>query len=197
MDSAAIFVALVSVLLKETAFQVTRRIAERVGSQVLIANAWHHRSDAIAAFVALVGVIGAVAGFSWLDVAAGLVLSAFVFKAGWDVGKDATLALVDASRAVDVENIVGDAAFETLGKGAKRPTVADLRARKVGPKTHVDIWLEMDPAAQTSLGEAMRVMDAFRVATRRRLRNEAGEVTIQVRWKETEHSGTPFLYPHT
>ena len=71
MDSAAVLVALLSVVAKEAAFQVTNRVANRIGSKVLAANAWHHRSDAVSAFAALVGVAGAAAGFAWLDAAAG------------------------------------------------------------------------------------------------------------------------------
>ena len=74
MDSAAVLVALLSVVAKEAAFQVTNRVAERIGSKVLAANAWHHRSDAVSAFAALVGVAGAAAGFAWLDAAAGVAV---------------------------------------------------------------------------------------------------------------------------
>ena len=72
MDSAAVLVALLSVVVKEAAFQLTHRVADRIGSKVLAANAWHHRSDAVSAFAALVGVAGAAAGFAWLDAAAGV-----------------------------------------------------------------------------------------------------------------------------
>lgn len=132
MDSAAVLVALVSVVAKEAAFQVTNRIANRIGSKVLAANAWHHRSDAVSAFAALVGVAGAyVTGLAWLDAAAGVAVSALVLKAGWEIGKGATMALVDANVADgEVEEAVGASASEALGTGAKSPTVAGLRARR-------------------------------------------------------------------
>ena len=132
MDSAAVLVALVSVFAKEAAFQVTNRIANRIGSKVLAANAWHHRSDAVSAFAALVGVAGAYAtGLAWLDAAAGVAVSALVLKAGWEIGKGATMALVDANVADgEVQEAVEASASEALGSGAKSPTVAGLRARR-------------------------------------------------------------------
>ena len=132
MDSAAVLVALVSVVAKEAAFQVTNRIANRIGSKVLAANAWHHRSDAVSAFAALVGVAGAyVTGLAWLDAAAGVAVSALVLKAGWEIGKGATMALVDANVADgEVQEAVEASASEALGSGAKSPTVAGLRARR-------------------------------------------------------------------
>ena len=132
MDSAAVLVALVSVFAKEAAFQVTNRIANRIGSKVLAANAWHHRSDAVSAFAALVGVAGAyVTGLAWLDAAAGVAVSALVLKAGWEIGKGATMALVDANVADgEVQEAVEASASEALGSGAKSPTVAGLRARR-------------------------------------------------------------------
>jgi len=197
MDSAAVLVALLSVVAKEAAFQVTNRVANRIGSKVLAANAWHHRSDAVSAFAALVGVAGAAAGFAWLDAAAGVAVSALVLKAGWEIGKGATLALVDENAADgEVEEAVGAAASEALGTGAKSPTVAGLRARRVGRRTHVDCWVELDPASQTSVGDALRRTEELRAGVRRRLGNEAGDVTVQLRWKEEAYTGGAFMYAY-
>ena len=197
MDSAAVLVALLSVVAKEAAFQVTNRVAERIGSKVLAANAWHHRSDAVSAFAALVGVAGAAAGFAWLDAAAGVAVAALVLKAGWEIGKGATMALVDENAADGaVEEAVGAAASEALGTGAKSPTVAGLRARRVGRRTHVDCWVELHPESQTSVRDALRRTEELRAGVRRRLGDEAGDVTVQLRWKEEAYVGGAFMYAY-
>ena len=197
MDSAAVLVALLSVVVKEAAFQLTHRVADRIGSKVLAANAWHHRSDAVSAFAALVGVAGAAAGFAWLDAAAGVAVSVLVLKAGWEIGKGATMALVDANAADgEVEEAVGAAASEALGTGLKSPRVAGLRARRVGRRVHVDCWVELDPASQASVWDALRRTEELRAGVRRRLGNEAGDVTAQLRWKEEAYSGGAFMYAY-
>ena len=197
MDAAAVLVALVSVAAKEVAFQVTSRIAGRIGSKVLEANAWHHRSDAVSAFAALVGVAGAAAGFGWLDAAAGVVVSLLVLRAGWEIGRGATLALVDAN-AVDgsVQEMVRGAASDALGMGPKSPTISGLRARRAGRRMHVDCWVEVDPATQTSLADALRRTEALRTGVGRRLGNEAGDVTVQLRWKDEAYSARAFMYAY-
>jgi hypothetical protein len=132
MDSAAVLVALVSVVAKEAAFQVTNRIANRIGSKVLAANAWHHRSDAVSAFAALVGVAGAYAtGLAWLDAAAGVAVSALVLKAGWEIARARRWrSSTRTSRTGRWRRQSGRSASEALGTGAKSPTVAGLRARR-------------------------------------------------------------------
>ena len=194
MDSAAVLVALISVAVKEAAFQVTSRIADRIGSKVLAANAWHHRSDVVAAFAALVGVAGAAAGFAWLDAAAGVVVSLLVLRAGWEIGRGATLALVDANAADgSVEAAVRAAASEALGMGPKSPMISGLRARRAGRRIHVDCWVEIEPATQTSLADAMRRIEELRTGVGKRLGNEAGDVTVQLRWKDEAYSARAFM----
>lgn len=75
MNPMALYIMVASVLLKEGMFQWTMRVARKVNSDVLIANAWHHRTDAASSMVALVGVGGAVYGINWLDPIGGILVS--------------------------------------------------------------------------------------------------------------------------
>ena len=154
--------------------------------------------DAVSpAFAALVGVAGAAAGFAWLDAAAGVAVAALVLKAGWEIGKGATMALVDANAADGaVEEAVGAAASEALGTGAKSPTVAGLRARRVGRRTHVDCWVELHPASQTSVGDALRRTEELRAGVRRRLGDEAGtrDGSFDLRRRRTPSGALLYAY---
>ena len=85
----AISVAIASVLAKEATFQFTMRIGKRLQSQVLVANAWHHRSDALGSVAALVGVIGAVYGYPIMDKLAAIFVCALLAKVGLVVGWEA------------------------------------------------------------------------------------------------------------
>ena len=97
MDSAAVLVALVSVVAKEAAFQVTNRIANRIGSKVLAANAWHHRSDALSSVVAMVGIGGSLLGWRSLDPLAGFVVGGMVAWMGLRISLEALAQLTDTS----------------------------------------------------------------------------------------------------
>ena len=106
MSVHAISVAVASIVLKELAFRMTIRVGTRLKSQVLIANAWHHRSDALSSIAALAGVLGAVFGYSVMDVFAGVVVSLLMLKVGLEVGWDAVKALGDEGCHEEIEEDV-------------------------------------------------------------------------------------------
>ena len=84
---------------------------------MLAANAWHHRSDAVSAFAALVGVAGAAAGFARLDAAAGVAVSVLVLKAGWEIGKGAGWRRRRGAADGEVEEAVGRRRRRRSGRG--------------------------------------------------------------------------------
>ncbi|MCB1797324.1 MAG: cation transporter, partial [Gammaproteobacteria bacterium] len=93
----AIAVAAFGILAKEALYWYTMAAARRLKSDMLRANAWHHRSDAISSVVVLVGVAGAVLGFSYLDALAAVVVGLMVARIGWDLGWRALTELVDTA----------------------------------------------------------------------------------------------------
>ncbi len=92
----AISVAIASVLAKEATFQFTMRIGKRLQSQVLVANAWHHRSDALGSVAALVGVIGAVYGYPIMDKLAAIFVCAYYML---EDGGPFTISRLEGTRA--------------------------------------------------------------------------------------------------
>ena len=124
-----------------------------------------------------------------------VVVSLLVLRAGWEIGRGATLALVDANAADgSVEAAVRAAASEALGMGPKSPMISGLRARRAGRRIHVDCWVEIEPATQTSLADAMRRIEELRTGVGKRLGNEAGDVTVQLRWKDEAYSARAFMF---
>lgn len=101
-DPRALWIAAMSVAVKELLFRVTMRVADSTGSAVLVANAWHHRIDALASVIAVAAIGGGwLFEAVWLDSAAGLFVAVLVLRAGWTAGRAAVLELVDSTSAVD------------------------------------------------------------------------------------------------
>jgi cation diffusion facilitator family transporter len=99
----ALYVALAALLAKELLFRYMLSVAKRVKSSMLVANAWHARSDAASSLVVSVGIVGNLAGYPILDPIAALIVSFMVIRMGWSFGWDALHDLMD--RAVDDEEV--------------------------------------------------------------------------------------------
>mmetsp|Transcript_23624 Transcript_23624/g.30771 ORF Transcript_23624/g.30771 Transcript_23624/m.30771 type:complete len:334 (+) Transcript_23624:65-1066(+) len=93
-QSLPLLVSLLGLLVKEELFQLTANVAKKINSQVLLANAWHHRSDALASLVALIGIIGSCFGFSLLDPIAAMIVALILAINGLTVGWDAIKGLL-------------------------------------------------------------------------------------------------------
>lgn len=100
-----VILAATSVVCKELLFQWTRRVGRRAGSRVVVANAYHHRVDAWSSAVALIGVMGQVAGFPGIDGLAGFVVSISICKIGYSLFRGAVLEFFDYQNAEEVEEI--------------------------------------------------------------------------------------------
>merc|ERR1712217_295112 len=87
-----------SLLIKEALYHVSVRVGHEIKSPTVIANAWHHRSDAFSSVAALIGVGGCLVGMPILDPLSGLVVSGLVAKAGVEIGLDAIKEAVDGAR---------------------------------------------------------------------------------------------------
>jgi cation diffusion facilitator family transporter len=130
----ALGAAIASFVVKEWLFRATVSVGERVDSQVLIANAWHHRSDALSSLFALIGVGGAAAGYPLLDPLGGVAVACMVGRIGWNLGTGAVQDLADKANPEVLEAVRAAA--------ASVPAVLDLpavRARRCGPYTMVEL----------------------------------------------------------
>ena len=136
----ALAAAAVSIAVKEGMFWYTRHHARQLGSPALMADAWHHRSDALSSIGALVGIAGARMGVALLDPLASVVICAFIVKAAFDIFREAVDKMVDHS---------GDPATEAAiracveGHGAVR-RVDVLRSREFGSRLYIELEIALD-----------------------------------------------------
>ncbi|WP_284078912.1 cation diffusion facilitator family transporter [Herbaspirillum aquaticum] len=156
---AALWVALAALLAKELLFRYMLRIAERVRSSMLVANAWHARSDAASSLVVALGIVGSLAGFTLLDPVAAAVVGLMVVRTGWGFFWSALHDLMD--RAVSAEE--AEAIRTTILATPGVQGLHDLRTRRMGDLTLVDVHLEIDGGITVTEGHAIAIEARRRV----------------------------------
>jgi cation diffusion facilitator family transporter len=147
----ALWVALGSLLCKEVLFRYMLKIAQKVRSSMLVANAWHARSDAASSLVVAVGIVGAILGFQILDSIGALIVGLVVAKTGWKFAWDALHDLMD--RSISEEENLEILKIIKSTKGVL--DCHDLRTRKMGDMILVDIHLEIDGKISVKDGHAI------------------------------------------
>lgn len=131
----ALVAAIVSIVSKEGMYWYTRFYAKKIDSSALMADAWHHRSDAFSSIGALIGICGARLGFPIMDSVASLVIFVFIVKAAYDIFKDALDKMVDHSCDEETEKQISECVMRNehvLG-------IDLLQTRMFGNKIYVDI----------------------------------------------------------
>ena len=144
----ALLIAAAGIAAKEGLYWYTIGVARRINSEMLRANAWHHRSDAISSVVVLFGVAGAVLGYSYMDAAAAIIVGFMVAKIAWDLGWNALAELVDT--ALD-EDAVDEAKRVIMGIDGVR-SVHMLRTRRHGAEASADVHVQVAPRLSVSEG---------------------------------------------
>ncbi|WP_250509710.1 cation diffusion facilitator family transporter [Caballeronia sp. GACF4] len=148
VHASALVVALIVLVSKEALFRYMLRAAERVRSALLVANAWHARSDAASSLVVALGIIGSLAGLKFFDPIAAALVGFMVGKMGWSFAWDALQDLSD--RALD-QTAAADLRAILLGTPGVRE-VHELRTRKMGDLAIVDAHILVDPRISVSEG---------------------------------------------
>ena len=150
----ALVAAIVSIVCKEAMYWYTRYNAKRIDSSALMADAWHHRSDALSSIGALVGIAGARMGYPILDAIASLVICIFIEKAAIDIFKDAINKMVDKACDDETEHEM----YECVMKNESVRGVDLLRTRTFGNKIYVDIEIRVD--GKLTLWEAHAIAES-------------------------------------
>lgn len=159
------YIALVSVFIKEWQYQMAYRVGKKVNSNALIADAWHHRSDALSSIAAFIGIVGARLGFYILDPLAGLIVAILVIKVGFDIFKECFHQLIDVS--IQLEEL--DELKDAILKQGKVQHIGDIRTRKHGSKIFVDIRICVD--ASMDIQEGHIVAEDVESIIRNQLKN--------------------------
>ncbi len=167
VHSVALWVAAAALVAKESLFRYMLAVAKRVKSSMLVANAWHARSDAASSLVVGIGIIGNLAGYPILDPIAALIVGFMVAKMGWEFSWSAMHDLMD--RAVDEQEVaaIRETLVQTPGVGG----VHDVRTRKMGDMIVVDAHIEVDAALSVEAGHDIAVLARERVLQRHRVLN--------------------------
>ncbi len=136
----ALWVAIAALATKEILFRYMLAVATKVRSSMLVANAWHARSDAVSSLLVAIGIIGALMGYPVLDAVGALVVGLVIVKTGFEFAWDALQDLMD--RAASEEEIVK--IRELVIATPKVLGCHDLRTRKMGDMILVDVHIEVN-----------------------------------------------------
>jgi cation diffusion facilitator family transporter len=169
----AVVIAGFSVLAKEWLYHYTARIARRLKSDMLRANAWHHRSDAVSSVVVIFGVAGTLAGLPYLDAVAAIGVGLMIAHVGWELGGPAIQELVDAG--LDQERL--EKIKETIVAVNGVKAIHMLRTRSSGGQASADVHVLVNPKLSVSEGHmiSQKVMDNLMEKI-----DEMADVTVHV-----------------
>lgn len=133
-------VSVISVLIKEYQYRITIKVANKINSPALKADAWHHRSDALSSVAAFIGIGGSMLGFKALDPLASVAVAIFVAKVGIEILMNSVNELMDLSIDEEQEAQIKQIANETEGV----MNLGELKTRKHGATAYVDLTICVD-----------------------------------------------------
>jgi cation diffusion facilitator family transporter len=165
VHAVALAVAAVALVAKEILFRYMLKIATRVKSSMLVANAWHARSDAASSLVVGIGITGNLAGYPLLDPIAALIVGLMIAKMGWGFAWNALHELMD--RGIDEQEVA--AITSTLAATPGVMGVHDVRTRKMGDMIVVDAHIEVDATISVEAGHDIAVAARRNVMARHRV----------------------------
>ncbi|WP_288352982.1 cation diffusion facilitator family transporter [uncultured Marinobacter sp.] len=154
--------AVISIASKEWIYRYTRRVGIAIRSDLIIANAWHSRTDALSSVVVLFSTIGAMLGYLWLDILAAVIISGIIIHIGWRFTRDSVKELVDTGLSPEDTEALKHIASKTDGVR----NVHELRSRRMGHDILLDVHLVVSPEISVSEGHqiGMQVVKAMRNA---------------------------------
>lgn len=147
----ALIAAVVSIAVKEWMYWFTRAAAKKINSGALMADAWHHRSDALSSIGAFVGILGARLGYPILDPIASIIICIFIEKASIDIFKDSLDKMVDKACPEDVVDGMREIILAQDGVEG----IDDIKTRLFGAKVYVDVEISVD--GEKTLSEAHEI----------------------------------------
>lgn len=167
----ALYAALISIIVKEGLYWYTKIAGEKINSQAVIANAWHHRSDAFSSIGTALGISGAIfLGEQWrlLDPIAGIIVSVFILKVAVDLGLPSIHELTEKSLSKEILYEID----EIINSNKEIRAFHNLKTRKVGNNYAIDVHIKLD--------NNISFVQSHEVATdiECKLRSRFGEQTI-------------------
>jgi cation diffusion facilitator family transporter len=181
-EAWAMALAAISVVSKESVYHYSMRYARRLNSDLLRANAWHSRSDAISSVVVIIGIGGALLGYTYLDAVAALLVAGMIGKIGFDVAKSSVGELIDTGLDVEQLNDIRDTIQSVDGV----ENLHLLRTRRMAGQVLVDVHLILsDP--RVSVSEGHQISETVRSVLMGRSEN-ISDVTVHIDPEDDEHA---------
>lgn len=179
----ALLIASLSVISKEWVYRYTMSAAQRLRSDLLMASAWHSRSDAFSSIVVLIGISGVMFGYPYWDAVAAVAVAAMIAKIGSGLVRSSTLELIDV--ALDPGKVSAIRQHIHAVKGVR--SVHTLRTRKSAGSAFVDVHIQVDP--RLSVSEGHQIGDSVRRLLLQQV-DEVTDVTVHID-PENDESGSP------
>jgi cation diffusion facilitator family transporter len=170
---AALVVALISVISKEIIYHYSMTIARKYRSDMLRANAWHSRSDAISSVIVIVGVIGTMAGLDYLDAIAAIGVALMIIKIAWDLMWSSLRELVDTGLEPERIELIRKIIQSVDGVSSLHM----LRTRRMGGDALADVHIQVNPSI--SVSEGHHISEAVRASLIREV-EELTDVTVHI-----------------
>ncbi len=155
-QQSALGIAAISIMANEWLYQYTRRAARITRSKLLLANAWHHRSDAISSIIVLIGVAGSLQGYIWADAVAAVIVALMVAKIGFNLVSDSIKELVDTGLSDEVVDAIRTEIAATEGV----QHIHLLRTRHMGEDALVDAHIVVN--SRITVSEGHMIADVVR-----------------------------------
>lgn len=144
----ALPIAVISIFANEALFHYTRLVGNRIHSALIVANAWHHRSDAGSSVVVLFGLIGSLLGWVWFDALAAIIVGGMIVQMGFSYGWNSVKELVDTSVEPKVLEEI-----ELIIQGIEGvQKIHQLRTRMMGGDIYIDVHIMVSPTISVSEG---------------------------------------------
>ena len=185
----ALVVAGMSVAAKEAIYQYTMRVAERVKSSMLRANAWHSRSDALSSVAVIIGVAAAMFGYPAVDALAAVVVALMVARIGWRLAVSSVQELVDTG--LDPEQVETLKAVILAVPGVEQLHM--LRTRQMGGRVYADVHIILDNP-RISVSEGHQISETVRAALIKNV-DDVVDVTVHIDPEDDEQDAPNRLLP--
>lgn len=187
-DIFTLWIAALSIVSNEGLYHYTRLVGTRIRSNLLLANAWHHRSDAVSSIVVLVGIAGAQMDMPKLDAYAAIVVALMIVRIGFKLGYDSVQELVDASVEPELVDNIRQKILYHEGVRALHM----LRTRRMGHQALVDVHILVAPRVSVSEGHHISetvekmLIDSF---------DEINDVTVHIDPEDDEQEARSMHLP--
>ena len=180
--------AAVSIVVNEWMFWYNVQAARQLKSDLMRANAWHHRSDSISSIIVLIGIAGSMAGYPALDAVGAIGVSLLIGKIGWDLGWAGVRELVDTGATTEQLDEMGNTIRGVDGVEAFH----DLRTRRMGQKLLVEVHVLV--ASQVTVSEGHMIGDRVHAELLRK-HEYVSEVLVHVDPEDDETDRNKTILP--